>query len=142
MKKSLRDAVVTFRLRPSSEIPPRRREPAFPIGGAPERCASDLGALWWVGRQWAVTADGLEALDGRYFIAKDRLGETRRGSTGDIPTWPPQIGEKDWSDVDDFATAFLVALALHGLTGRKRFSHAAIVEAFERMRGHKASEPA
>jgi hypothetical protein len=32
-----------------------------------------LAEVWWRGRQWAVTAYGLEALDGRYAIEASRL---------------------------------------------------------------------
>jgi hypothetical protein len=34
-----------------------------------------LAEIWWQSRQWAVTAHGVEARDGAYAIAKDRLRE-------------------------------------------------------------------
>jgi hypothetical protein len=69
-----------------------------------------LGELWWQGRQWAVTADGLECRDGTYFIAKERLKEhLDRGYS-----WVAQIGGKEWVDIADFSTAYLIACALHG----------------------------
>lgn len=71
--------------------------------------AEELGAPHWVGRQWAVTTDGLERKDGFYFIAADRLEEKR----GELPEWPlHMVGKR--IDFDDFMTAFLVALVWHG----------------------------
>jgi hypothetical protein len=52
-----------------------------------------LAEIWWQGRQWAVTADGLESLDGR----GDRL--TADALNGWI--------------ADDFATAYRIAIAMH-----------------------------
>ena len=55
---------------------------------------------------------GIERRDGCYFIAKDRLGE---GCDDGSPDWLLHIAEKGKHyDFDDFATAYLVALALHG----------------------------
>jgi hypothetical protein len=69
----------------------------------------DLSEIWWQGRQWAVTAYGLERRDGTYFIDRKRLLQ-------DATTygWVKHIGTKNWADVDDFATAYLVAIAMHG----------------------------
>lgn len=63
----------------------------------------------WQGKQWAVTDAGIEARDGTYFIAASRLEE-------DLPDWSwlEQMRDKTWVDVPDFATAYLVAIALHG----------------------------
>jgi hypothetical protein len=73
---------------------------------APVHCRGDeLGEIWWQGREWAVTSDGIECRDGCYFIAKDRIDETR---SGDIPDWPPHVATKDWVDIHDF---------LHRLSG-------------------------
>lgn len=68
--------------------------------------------IWWSGRQWAVTAYGIERLDGTYPIEKTRLFEN-------LPrySWPEHMGGKTWADNDDFATAWLVAIALHGARG-------------------------
>jgi hypothetical protein len=38
------------------------------------RC-EPLSEVWWQGRQWAVTAYGLEQRDGTYTIKADRLVE-------------------------------------------------------------------
>lgn len=70
----------------------------------------EIGEIIWQGRQWAVTKDGLEARDGGYFIAADRLTETF--DSGE-PSWLMHMGEKTWLDHDDFATAFFVALGVH-----------------------------
>jgi hypothetical protein len=66
--------------------------------------------IWWQGRQWIVTADGLESRNGRYVIEKDRLLQD-----ADTYGWVAHVGKKSWVDTDDFATAYLVAVALHGL---------------------------
>jgi hypothetical protein len=68
-----------------------------------------LHSMWWRGRQWAVTAYGIEALDGTYTIEARRL-------TDDLAShgWTSHMAEKTWVDIPDFMTAWLVALALHG----------------------------
>lgn len=73
--------------------------------------SEELGQLLWQGRQWAVTEDGLERRDGTYFIDKARLNEA--WDDGSI-SWLHHMGEKTWLDKEDFATAFFVALTLHG----------------------------
>jgi hypothetical protein len=81
-----------------------------PIENAAAKLSGPLeGEPLWVGRQWAVTTAGIEALDGSYPIAASRLAE-------DIPhwSWIRQLGEKEWCDLADFTTAFMVAIALHG----------------------------
>jgi len=67
-----------------------------------------LDTIWWKGRQWAVTEYGIECLDGKYAIDKSRLLK-------DYPkyVWPQHMREKDWVDLHDFTTAWLVALLLH-----------------------------
>ena len=76
----------------------------------PVTCRGEqLHEIWWQGRQWAVTAYGIEARDGTYAIAARRLAEKR----GTVPDWPLHMAEKNWVDTNDFNTAFLVALALH-----------------------------
>lgn len=73
--------------------------------------SEELGEVLWQGRQWAVTEDGLERRDGTYSIAKERLNETFDDGSVD---WLFHMGEKTWLDKEDFATAFFVALTLHG----------------------------
>jgi hypothetical protein len=83
-----------------------------------------LHQVRWQGRQWAVTDYGIEARDGTYAIEKARLGEMH----GTSWSWPQHMAEKGWPDVDDFVTAWLVALAVHGV----KVSRKAIAEAVER----------
>jgi hypothetical protein len=88
--------------------------------------SGDLDEIWWRGSQWAVTAYGIEALDGRYPIAVDYLLST-------APYWPQHMAEKSWVDTDDFRTAFCVALVLHGLTSFPAKRLATRDERHERM---------
>jgi hypothetical protein len=60
----------------------------------------------WVGRQWAVTAYGVEARDGTYVIESERLNEG--GVGGNFP-WECHMAAKDWVDVEDFRTAIMWA---------------------------------
>ncbi len=80
-----------------------------------------LDPVWWRGRQWAVTRHGLECLNGAYEIAADRLDEniSRHG-------WPAQLAAKIWTDYPDFATAWLVAIAMHGTEVDPTDVHAAL----------------
>jgi hypothetical protein len=72
----------------------------------------ELSEIWWQGRQWAVTSSGLECRDGSYTIEAKRLAEHLRSAQP--YAWTEHIGKKTWADVEDFATAYLVAVALHG----------------------------
>jgi hypothetical protein len=67
-----------------------------------------LHEVWWRGRQWAVTAFGVECLDGSYVIKASRLAEEI-----DSFGWPEHMSEKEWCDIEDFSSAWLVALAMH-----------------------------
>lgn len=91
-----------------------------PVGG------EALNDIWWQGRQWAVTSYGIEARNGKYVIEKSRLAE-------EIETWGwlQHMNDKDWVDIDDFATAWLVAMTLHG-RGAGRYE--AIAPALEMLR--------
>ncbi len=51
-----------------------------------------LSEVWWQGRQWAVTAYGLERRDGTYFIEAKRLLEDLRGEPP--YSWTEHIGRK------------------------------------------------
>ena len=79
-----------------------------------------LHEIFWQGREWAVTGYGIERRDGRYAIEARRLREDHNGGAVDkdgtpVPyTWIGHIGEKGW-DLADFATAFFVACAMHGV---------------------------
>jgi hypothetical protein len=59
-----------------------------------------LNPIIWQGSQRAVTAYGIEALNGSYTIRKDRL---------DDPYWIEHMSEKEWVNVPDFADALKVA---------------------------------
>lgn len=74
-----------------------------------------LREIWWRGRQWAVTSYGIECLDGTYSFEAKQLAEGLHGSGPVEASWCVGMAEKGWVDVDDFATAWLVALSLHGV---------------------------
>jgi hypothetical protein len=89
----------------------------------------ELHEIWWRGKQWAVTAYGIECLDGCYHIKKDRLLEQL---IGEHPyPWPLHMAEKDWVDPDEFCTAWIIAILLHGY-GRQKYA-APIRQSFARL---------
>lgn len=94
----------------SGPIPPRQYVDAWPyasraaVGAVPVR-GEPLHPVLWRGAQWAVTDYGLETLDGTYAIDVERL-------LGD-EYLIRHMGRKLWVDVDDFTTAFCVAVTLH-----------------------------
>lgn len=98
-------------------VPPVPSRHCGPIlhSAEPVRCRGDaLGRIWWQGRTWAVTADGIERRDGLYAITADRLG-------GHGDRWCEHICRKGTDadgmgyDREDFRTAYLIACALHGI---------------------------
>jgi hypothetical protein len=98
-------------------IPPRRKRGDVPVRYVEHQTkvrGEALSEIWWSGRQWAVTAYGIERLDGTYVIDKGRLFENI-----DDYGWPMHMGEKVWVDNDDFVTSWLVAMALHGKRGEQ-----------------------
>jgi hypothetical protein len=98
-----------------SKLPPRRYRDGKPIESRQtpdEPRTSHLDTVWWLGKQWAVTSYGIEQLDGTYVIEAHRLAE---GLEREHPHgWPAQVTGKTWCDPDDFCTAWLVAIVLHG----------------------------
>ena len=60
--------------------------------------------VFWVGRQWAVTADGLEKRDGTFVIDANRLWDST-----------DQVQQKAGIDLHDFKTALAWA--------RNHYSH-------------------
>ena len=60
----------------------------------------------WRGKQWAVTSHGIEARDGKYAIAGNRVWEETLGHG-----WIDHMSEKDWVDIHDFAEALRIARA-------------------------------
>jgi hypothetical protein len=101
---------------PDDIPPPPPRRGAKPIAIANNDVkvrGEELHPIWWRGARWAVTAYGIECLDGTYAIERNRLLE-------DLPdfSWPQHMAGKIWVDIDEFATAWLIGLLLHGY-GRK-----------------------
>jgi hypothetical protein len=78
---------------------------------------NDLDEIVWKGRQWAVTAYGLETVGEpyHYYLTVEQLAQLN--DNGGEQFYDPlfHLMEKNWLDVDDFVTAFLVALSVHGL---------------------------
>src|SRR5207237_6435787 len=77
--------------------------------GGPAQIYQALSPIIWKGATWAVTKYGIERLDGRYWIAKDRLFE-------DYPdySWSEHIAEKGAGyDPADFCTAWKEAIEEH-----------------------------
>ncbi len=66
----------------------------------------------WQGSQWAATEYGIEARDGKYAFPAGLLSETREVGGEQLPDWPLHMAEKSWVNIDDFCTAFLVALTM------------------------------
>lgn len=99
------------------------------MDAAPVRCRGEaLDRVWWQGRQWAVTTFGIEARDGTYAIGADRLAE----GTGHawVHAWPAHVCAKNWVDRDDFRTAWLVAIVLHGAVVSPAQARAAVQASF------------
>lgn len=93
----------------------RRRRYVVEMDTTPVACRGEaLHEIWWRGRQWAVTSYGVECLDGSYSFEATRLAEGLHGSGPVEASWCVHMAENGWVDVDDFATAWLVALSLHG----------------------------
>jgi hypothetical protein len=74
--------------------------------GNPVHCRGEALSppIYWQGRQWAVTAYGLECRDGTYVIERNRLweNEERYG-------WVRHMAGKTWADIADFAEALRIA---------------------------------
>jgi hypothetical protein len=85
-----------------------------------------LAPIWWRAAQWAVTSYGIECLDGTYAIEHTRLLEMRE-------TWPHHMAGKIWVDLDEFATAWLIALVLHGYLRRPGLSPGRLREIFSQL---------
>ncbi len=88
-----------------------------PAAGASPVIAPEEG-VYWRGRQWAVTDFGIERIGGGQSVPTDRLFEDIS-----VYSWIRRMGDRPDVDLDEFATAFMVALACHGfvrnLTGAK-----------------------
>jgi hypothetical protein len=95
-----------------AKLPPRpeRGVRRIELDSTPVRVRGDaLDEVWWRGKQWAVTEYGIERLDGGYTIeAADLPGDPN------FP-WPMHMSGKRWvEDIDEFTTAWMVAVVLHG----------------------------
>jgi hypothetical protein len=55
----------------------------------------------------------IECRDGTYSIHADQLYEREFDKPRGFLNWPRHMAEKEWVDLDDFCTAFCVALAMH-----------------------------
>lgn len=84
--------------------------------GSIEVRGDKLSEIWWRGSQWAVTRYGLERLDGGYFIEAERLAEGGATAHG----WISHMAGKSTTDLDDFMTAYSVALVMHGYCPKVR----------------------
>lgn len=75
-------------------------------------CGDAPTQIWWQGKQWAVTEHGIECRDGTYAIPANELTYDLDGGTNH--GWIEQMLSKGWVDMDDFRTAYFVALSMHG----------------------------
>lgn len=73
-----------------------------------------MNEVWWRGRQWAVTETGIEQIGGDYYIETDSLA-LRIVHGLDDELLPDHMARKDWVDVADFTTVWMVALVLYGV---------------------------
>ncbi len=127
-----RPALRVLSLDDFSNIPPRPRRGVnrIEISSEPVKVRGDaLSEVWWRGKQWAVTAYGIELLDGTYVAEASRLTE------GPDYPWPMHMAEKTWVDIDEFTTAWMVALLLHGKADK--VNPVAIREIFGRLRPNR-----
>lgn len=69
--------------------------------------------VWWRGRQWIVDQDGMSCPEHNYNIFPDKIAE-KWWDHPELPFCPIHVGKKGWCDLEDFLTAFLIALTLHG----------------------------
>ena len=85
------------------------------IDSRPVKLRGDvLSKIWWQGKQWAVTEYGIECRDGTYPIDAKKL--TYDLDNGTDHGWVEQLRSKGWADLNDFKTAYFVALSMHGYT--------------------------
>jgi hypothetical protein len=80
-------------------------------------CGEELHSVIWQGRQWAVTTLGIESRDGLYAIKARRLTEGLRDD--DPHCWIDLMAGKEWVDLPDLATAFLVACSVYRVRLKK-----------------------
>lgn len=68
----------------------------------------------WANNHWEVAADGMAFLGPvDYFIPRNRLCELRPGKEANgVASWPLQIADKSWADLESFLEAYQHALDL------------------------------
>lgn len=77
-----------------------------------------LRMVYWTGRQWCVTDHGLETVDpDAYYVGAPQLFTLTDGISEPMAERMRHITEKTWVDVEDFAAAFAIALAIHSDKG-------------------------
>jgi hypothetical protein len=92
--------------------PPPDRRGERPIETARTPIEPTVSKMWWRGRQWAVTAYGIECVDpGRCYV----IEAARLADRIDRYSWLEHMGCKTWVDTEEFATAWVVAPAMHGV---------------------------
>jgi hypothetical protein len=67
-------------------------------------------------RQWAVTDYGVETIEGQpseYHFEAKRLLETGKADRDEFYTWPVQLAEKTWVDIEAFSEVFIKAIDIH-----------------------------
>jgi hypothetical protein len=85
--------------------------------------------IWWQGSTWAVTAYGLERRDGTFPLARDQL--LQDFNTNHSLLLCVARKRRSWSDPDEFTTAWMIAVLMHGLA--HRVSPALIREIIEEL---------
>ena len=90
--------------------------------------------IWWRGKQWAVTSYGVELLNGTYAIEGNRLAD----AAGSWPV-PLHMSEKKWVDNDEFVTAWMVGLLLHG--HGDKVTRERLLEIFADLPSHREPQP-
>lgn len=101
-----------------------------------QRKRNDLSPVLWEGRQWAVTTYGLETISEpyHYYLTPLSLNDKRTTPRGEVFDNPLHMVEKEWLDVEDYLTAWLAALALHGQQSDQETVRLTITEAHKLRR--------
>ena len=98
------------------KLPPERRVSSIAIADNEVPLHGEgLSEIWWRGKQWAATQYGIECLDGTYTIEKASL---LKGNPDIQAMLPNHMSEKEWVDIDEFTTAWMIGLLLHGHGGK------------------------
>ncbi|MDQ0326967.1 hypothetical protein J2R99_002836 [Rhodopseudomonas julia] len=116
-----------------NDEPATDQPPAVSTSGekSPSSVIGPQDGVLWQGRQWAVTDFGLERLGGGQSVPTDRLFEDIS-----VYSWIRRMGDRPDVDLDDFTTAFMVALVLHGFV--TNLPGAKVLEDFEKAERKRA----